>query len=490
MEKAYAYARYSSDRQNEASIDAQLRAIRAYAEQHGISVVGEYVDEAISGKGAATARRTGYQRMLRDCRRGEVSVVLVHKYDRVARNIGEHVNLEQKLNGMGCSLIAVEQPVSAGPEGKILKALLWSMSEYYIDNLAQETRKGHREAALKGLHNGGVAPFGYKIVDQKYVIDEIEADYVRRFYSAALRGESFAPLVEEMALAGVKGHRGAAIRYPQIYEILRSERYCGVYCYTVGEQESREARRQKVDAIRVENAIPAIVGRDEWNEVQKIMSGRKHAGRRSDYLCSGLVYCSCGAKMHGTTTHRKGHEYRRFYCSAKCGQPGIDMDTVDAAAREYLSGLLDPAAQDLIAAALREYRSGESDRKSEFRAALKRRIREKEQERQNLIANMTAAVLPASVLQSLAGRLEELNVEIDTLSSTEPPEDCTASDISAWLGSIRAAEDDSAIKLLIGRIDIKNATVEGITSTVARIIGCGGSLAIFPAILFGLRRRA
>ena len=41
-----------------------------------------------------------------------------------------------------------------------MRALMWSLSEYYIDNLAEETKKGHRETALKGLHNGGYPPFG------------------------------------------------------------------------------------------------------------------------------------------------------------------------------------------------------------------------------------------------------------------------------------------------------------------------------------------
>lgn len=99
--QAVIYARFSSDKQTEASIDAQVRACREYASIKGM-VVGEvYADEAISGKGSKTASRKAYQRMLRDTRKGIFDTILIHKYDRVARNLGEHVNLEMKLKDQG-----------------------------------------------------------------------------------------------------------------------------------------------------------------------------------------------------------------------------------------------------------------------------------------------------------------------------------------------------------------------------------------------------
>ena len=64
MQQAAIYARYSSDKQREESIDAQIRACREYAAAHDFNVVAVYADEAISGKGAATAIRKQYQKLL------------------------------------------------------------------------------------------------------------------------------------------------------------------------------------------------------------------------------------------------------------------------------------------------------------------------------------------------------------------------------------------------------------------------------------------
>lgn len=149
------YARYSSDKQTEDSIEAQVRACREYAAKHGLQVLEVYADEAISGKGAKTASRIKYQKLLRDADKGLFDIILIHKYDRIARNLGEHVNLEKRLSDKGVKLVAVAQDFGTTNEAKIMRALMWSLSEYYIDNLASETKKGLRETALKGLHTGG-----------------------------------------------------------------------------------------------------------------------------------------------------------------------------------------------------------------------------------------------------------------------------------------------------------------------------------------------
>lgn len=101
MTQAVIYARFSSDKQTEDSIEAQVRACREYAAGHGLAVGEVYADEAVSGKGGKTASRRAYQRLLRDAERGRFDTILIHKYDRIACNLGEHVNLEQRLNKLG-----------------------------------------------------------------------------------------------------------------------------------------------------------------------------------------------------------------------------------------------------------------------------------------------------------------------------------------------------------------------------------------------------
>lgn len=485
MQTAVIYARFSSDKQTEDSIEAQVRACREYAAAHELLISKVYTDEAISGKGCKTALRRQYQKLLRDADRGTFSIILIHKYDRIARNLGEHVNLENKLKEKGVQLVATAQDFGSSKEAKIMKAMMWSLSEYYIDNLADETRKGLREIALKAQHTGGYAPFGYDVADGRYIINELEANFVRQMFTCALHRQGFTDLIANIAAAGVTGKRGRPIKYPQIYEILRNEKYTGVYLYSPTEATNRADRREKPDAIRIENALPIIIDKAEFMEVQRVMNERKQTGHKAGYMCGGLVYCQCGAKMHGMTSKRKGHEYRYFTCSAKCGASVVHMEEVDEAASKYLKTLLNKESQIAIADALRTYQSGAGSRMTEFKQALKKRIQAKQSEYDALLQNLSSGALPADVVADIGKRMQTLKSEIATLEATEPPKDFTSSTINAWLESLASAPDATGIRLLIERIDVVNSNKEkqktafNILSTLKTVLsenGCGSQI--------------
>ena len=83
MTKAVIYARYSSHNQREESIEGQIRECQDFAVRNGFTIIGEYIDRAISGK---TDNRADFQRMIKDSERGNFQVVLVYAIDRFARN--------------------------------------------------------------------------------------------------------------------------------------------------------------------------------------------------------------------------------------------------------------------------------------------------------------------------------------------------------------------------------------------------------------------
>lgn len=478
MTQAVIYARFSSDKQTEDSIEAQVRACREYAAGRGLTVGEVYADEAISGKGSKTASRRAYQRLLRDAEKGAFDTILIHKYDRIARNLGEHVNLEQRLSKLRVTLIATAQDFGDTKEAKIMRALMWSLSEYYIDNLAEETKKDHRETALKALHNGGYPPFGYDVVDQQYVINELEAAFVRKIFEAARERRGFTEVIREMEAAGIRGKRGRPIKYPQIHEMLRNEKYTGVYLYSPKMEENRGKRREKPNAIRIENALPVIIDRAVFMEVQAIMNERKQTGRKVDYLCSGLVYCRCGAKMHVLKTRRKGHEYIYYACSEKCGAHTLRMEDVDRAAIKYLHDLLSEDNQCSIAKAMREYQAGEGSRMEEFKAVLRKRIGEKQRQYDALMKNLSSGELSAEVVADIGAQMKQLKGEIAALEATEPPKDFTVEQIRAWLEAIKAAPDEQAVHLLIERIEKKEDGFHA-KSTLEAVLGksgCGGRI--------------
>ena len=76
-------SRYSSSEQREESVEGQLRECKGYAERHNITIVGDYIDRALS---ARSDDRPEFQKMIRDSAKKQFDVVLVWKLDRFSRN--------------------------------------------------------------------------------------------------------------------------------------------------------------------------------------------------------------------------------------------------------------------------------------------------------------------------------------------------------------------------------------------------------------------
>ena len=82
MQTAVIYARYSSERQSEQSIEGQIRECMEYAKRHNITIVDTYIDRAMTGK---NDNRKDFQRMLKDASKKAWNAVLVYKFDRFSR---------------------------------------------------------------------------------------------------------------------------------------------------------------------------------------------------------------------------------------------------------------------------------------------------------------------------------------------------------------------------------------------------------------------
>lgn len=479
---AVIYARYSSDNQTELSIEAQVRACTEYAAKKNITVVNLYKDEAMTGR---NANRPGYQSMLADAFEGKFDIILCHKYDRIARDLEEQASLDKRLEKLGIRLIAVAQDYGEGKDAKLSKGIQWVLGEYYSANLSEEVKKGLKEIALKGLFTGGVPPFGYDIVDQKYVINDIEAYWVREMFTACINGTGYTNIIEQMADLGITGKRGKPIKYTQIYEILRNEKYTGVYIYSLDEEKDRNLRRSKPNAIRIEDCFPKIITREIFEKANKILSERKR-GPAYKHRCSGIVYCgNCGAKMHFTRSTRKGHEYRNFVCSAKCGIGVVPASFVDEAVDAYLDNLFSEKNISDVDSAIRKLRREQSQREKTFEQMKAKRIAKKQKEIENIMQALASGSF-ADNYELCNAMIIERKDEIRSLEDQECPVIPDAK-IRSWLDDVK--ESRQTPKTFIEKIVIKKteANIYSAFASVLGIIGCGGAIDSLPKTLYGCK---
>ena len=121
MKTAAIYARYSSDKQNEQSIEGQLRVCQNYAKTNNILIVDTYIDRAMTG---TNDNRPDFRRMIKDSAKKQWDFILVYKLDRFSRNKYETAIHKKTLKDNGVKVISAMENIPDTPEGIILESLL------------------------------------------------------------------------------------------------------------------------------------------------------------------------------------------------------------------------------------------------------------------------------------------------------------------------------------------------------------------------------
>jgi DNA invertase Pin-like site-specific DNA recombinase len=299
------YARYSSTNQNEQSIEGQLRNCYAFAEREGYTVVGEYIDRALSGK---TDERPRFQQMIADSAKQQFKLVIVWKLDRFARNRFDSAHYKHLLKKNGVRVVSATEKISTDPEGIILEGVIEAVAEYFSANLAQNVQRGQRENMAKGFHVAGFAPYGYKILDKKLAIVEDEARVIRYAFSEYAKGKPKKELIQELTQMGLLSKKGTPITFSTLHNILKNEKYYGVYRFGSGE---------------VVGGCPPIIDKELFDRVQEVLASKAHgkSGNRAkvEYLLSGKVFCGmCGENLFGNPSlNRCGLSYYYYRCMGR-----------------------------------------------------------------------------------------------------------------------------------------------------------------------------
>ena len=313
MKTAAIYVRYSSENQTEQSIEGQLRVCEEYAKNHDILVLNTYIDRAMTG---TNDNRPGFQQMLSDSSKKQWEYVLVYKFDRFSRNKYETAIHKKTLRDNGTKVISATEFIPNTPEGIIFESMLEGYAEYYSAELSQKVRRGMKETRLKGNFTGGYLIYGYKTENRKIVIDEQRADVVRYIYKQYAAGVFVKDIIKFLTESGIF-NRNKPFARNTIYNILKNEKYSGVYKYN-GEV--------------YENMYPAIVDRETFEKVRGKVNKNKY-GKRSTtvvYLLRNKVTCGyCGSPVTAECGTAKSGDVKRYYkCSGRKHSSGCKKEAV------------------------------------------------------------------------------------------------------------------------------------------------------------------
>jgi DNA invertase Pin-like site-specific DNA recombinase len=421
--KAVGYLRRSRDDAQADSIEIQREAVTAYALKHGFQIVRWYIDDGISGHNTDRddfVRMIEDAEKSDDFQ----YVIVRHQSRFARFRPAKTIRYLDRLDDVGVKLVTTKKGViDINDLAQFLMASIEAQTDHtYSKTLSELTISGQAKKARDGKSAGQRAPYGMdrmlcneqgerkarvrageKVAkpDGWYTTfvpsdDPYKVAIVQEIYRMFLAGKSPWSIAKELNHRSVPAPRGGKWNKGTIVHMLQNEIYCGDFAWNKrregkfhslsrgkaverpqSESTPHKSGRRKHavfmndqdDWIVKDNAHEGIIDKSDWLAVQvriHRMDKNRHPNRGSaasggyKYALSGLVYCECGAKMHGRITRRRknGKEYkkRKYICYAydsggNCKHNWADAEDLHKKVVELLvARLRDPDTLDRLTA--------------------------------------------------------------------------------------------------------------------------------------------
>lgn len=278
------YIRVSTDKQvkDGDSMRDQLATGQKYIDSHeNMILVDTYIDDGISGQ---KLKRDDFQRLLDDVRAGRIDLIIFTRLDRWFRNLRHYLNTQDILDKHGVSWTAIEQPYfdTSTPHGRafVNNSMIWA--ELEAQNDSDRILDVFDDKVDNGEVLSGSTPIGYKIESKHLVPDDDAPTAVSIFQYYRKSGNL------SMTLRYMESEFGLVRSAASLKNMLTNMKYIG------------EFRDNK-------NYCPAIIDRDLFFDVQRLLDINIKDGKKHDYIFGGLVVCDdCDHIMSGCQQRSAG----------------------------------------------------------------------------------------------------------------------------------------------------------------------------------------
>lgn len=351
MKRAALYCRVSTDQQVDdgQSIQAQLQALQNHAEKKGYVIADKYIDDGVSG--TLFNERDELQRLLNDVRQKKVDIICFTKLDRWFRNVRHYLNTQTILDDFGVPWEAIwERFETVSPQGRLMVNQMLSFAQFEAEQTGQRINQVFNYKKTKHEVLSGKVPFGYRIEDKHYVVDEENADIVRRAFSMYVESGNMCETLRRLSETGMPKTQRA------FKKLLQNRKYLG-------------------EAYGYDDYLPPIIDKQTFETVQHMLSMNVKSNHVNNYVFTGLVWCSdCKRKMTGTTDKYKGSRYKVYRCMYHY-RPVPSCDNTSGINEKKLEKFLVKNLEGLAFAELNEKESLKRDSYEKQIASLEKKLK-------------------------------------------------------------------------------------------------------------------
>lgn len=317
--KAALYARVSTEQQvNEGtSLEAQIEMCSKKANFLGLFEVEIYNESGASGE---DIDRPEMNRLRNDVACGKISHVICVHPDRLSRDMTDKLIVCREFEKYNVKLIFCDAEYQDTPEGQLFFNMQSSIAQYELAMIRKRTSRGRLKAVekQKKIMPMRVAPYGYNLVDAQLIINEEEAEVVKKIYKWYVYDNlTLREIGNKLIRLGVLPKRKESRSWHQssISRILTSEIYVGTYWYNrrkiqkVKGKKTKSGNPKKTYKIRdrsewIQTEVPAIIekGLFQLAQEQRQRNITNSGNVKYEYLLKGLIRCGhCGRRWSGTT---------------------------------------------------------------------------------------------------------------------------------------------------------------------------------------------
>lgn len=333
-----AYCRVSTDSDDQIeSYKAQVaHYTEAIAKNPKWRFVDIYADEGITG--TLARKRTNFLRMIRDCDKGKIDLILTKSVARFARNTVDSLKYVRRLKAAGIGVFFEEQNLdSLKEDSEMLLGFHSVMAQAESENISANVQWGIRQRMKSGTFAFRYNILGYrKGADGQPEIVHEEAELIQTIYRMYLDGSSLDQIKAYLEQNKVLTAQGKCVWSKQIIQnILTNERYCGdmLLQKTFTENPiSKKVKKNRGEMAKylISNNHPAIIDRDTFKLVQMEVARRGSKRKTADktiteqgkysgkYALTELLVCGeCGSPYRRMTWTKNGKSRRVWRCLSR-----------------------------------------------------------------------------------------------------------------------------------------------------------------------------
>ncbi len=315
--KVAAYCRVST--YNEEQLNSFESQVKVYTkmikDNQEWKLAGIYADEGVTG--TSIAKRAEFQRMMKDCEKGKIDLILTKSISRFARNTLECLSYVRHLQSLGVNIIFENNNIDTRTAFSemlltVLAAFAQEESRSISENTIWSIRKRFEEGVTRWCRL-----FGYtKNENGEYQIVPDEEKVVKTVFQLYEHGEPIKKIAEYLNENGITASSGNKWVPSVVHTLLRNERYMGdilLQKFRVENHLTHKCLRNdctEIPSFYIEDHHTPIISREQFERCRKIMLmrrstktvGNKNIRECDQYPLMGRLKCPyCGSLLYQRT---------------------------------------------------------------------------------------------------------------------------------------------------------------------------------------------